>query len=72
MRVSARPYRIYDAKAKVFLRSRCYKHPKNAHRGALIELRWSKVGTVLEVINNDLSRRLVSYKLHATGHITWS
>jgi hypothetical protein len=67
-----RPYRLYDAKEKSFLRWRYYKHPKSAHRAALVELRWAKVGTVIEVVNHELGRRLITYRLSATGQISWS
>ena len=67
-----RPYRLYDAKAKKFLPWRCYKHHLNAHRAALSAIRWSKVGAVIEVVNHQSGRALVAYRLHATGHISWS
>lgn len=46
-----RPYRIYDTKTKTNLPYRCYVHFVKAHIGALIQSRWSKIGTVLEVID---------------------
>jgi hypothetical protein len=67
-----RPYRLYDAKANEFLRWRCYKHHLNAHRAALNAIRWAKVGAVIEVVNHQSGRALVAYRLHATGHISWS
>lgn len=59
---SKRPYRLWDANAKAQLRWRYYSNPKRAHLGALIETRWSKVGTVVEVINSDNGRLLGQYR----------
>ena len=44
-----RPFRLWDAKAKKAMPWRNYKHRRNAHLGALVEARWSKVGTCIEV-----------------------
>lgn len=56
-----RPYRLWDANQKAALRWRCYSDPKRAHVGALIEARWSKVGTTIEVFNANTGRLLGQY-----------
>jgi hypothetical protein len=59
--MSARPYRLWNANEKVALQWRYYAYPKNAHIAALIECRWAKVGTTIEVINNENGRLLGQY-----------
>lgn len=44
---TVRPFRLWNAKEKKPLRWRCYSDRKRAHMGALIEARWSKVGTAV-------------------------
>ncbi len=61
-----RPYRLWDAKEKQELRWRYYSIPRNAHIGALIEARWAKVGTTIEVINIDTGRMVGQYTRHPT------
>jgi hypothetical protein len=56
-----RPFRLYNANTKEFLKWRYYAYPKNAHRGALIECRWSKVGVTIEVVNHESGRLLGQY-----------
>ncbi|MCC6489121.1 MAG: hypothetical protein IT364_16600 [Candidatus Hydrogenedentes bacterium] len=63
---SKRPYRLWDANAKCALRWRYYSNPKRAHMGALIEARWAKVGTVVEVYNAENGRLLGQYRRTAT------
>lgn len=46
-----RPFRLYNANTRTFLPWRFYRHLRNAHMGALVEVRWAKVGTTLEVID---------------------
>jgi hypothetical protein len=46
-----RPYRLWDAKAKENLPHRYYSDSRKAHLGALIEARWGRVGTTIEVYN---------------------
>ena len=58
---TTRPYRLWDANAKKALRWRCYSDPKRAHMGALIECRWAKVGTTVEVYNSSNGRLLGQY-----------
>lgn len=53
-----RPYRLWNAKEKEFLRWRCYLYLKNAHLAALIELRWSPVNTTLEVLDVHHANKL--------------
>lgn len=48
---SQRPFRIWDAREKTFLRWRCYRYIRNAHLAALVELRWSEQNTTLEVLD---------------------
>ncbi len=64
---TVRPYRLWDANAKQALRWRCYKHPKRAHLGALVECRWAKVGVVIEVFNANNGRLLGQYKRTPTS-----
>jgi hypothetical protein len=66
-----RNYRLYDSKEKDFLRWRYYQEPINAHKAALLEVRWAKIGTTIEVINHETGRMLGQYTLHAAGHITF-
>lgn len=61
---TTRPYRLWDANAKTPMRWRCYKHPHNAHIGALIEARWAKVGVTVEVYNATTARMLGQYTRH--------
>ena len=53
---SPRPFRIWNAKEKEYLRWRCYRYIRNAHLAALVELRWSEQNTTLEVMNNDTGK----------------
>lgn len=58
MKPIKRPFRLYDSKTKKFLRSKNYKHFKNAHIGGLIEARWAPVGTTIEVIDKGAGETL--------------
>jgi len=69
---TARPYRLWDAQAKVAIRWRYYSDHRRAHMGALIETRWAKVGACIEVYNASNGRLLGQYKrrvstIHFTG-----
>ena len=64
---SPRPYRLWDANNKINLRWRYYSDPKRAHMGAIIECRWSKEGTVIEVYNAATGQLLGQYKRLATS-----
>ena len=46
---AVRQFRLWDAKAKKDLPHRYYSVWRNAHLGALVEARWGKVGTTVEV-----------------------
>jgi hypothetical protein len=58
---SPRPYRLWDSREKALLRWRYYSDSKRAHMGALIEARWSPIGTTIEVINHDTGHLLGQY-----------
>jgi hypothetical protein len=58
---SVRPFRLWDAKAKKALRWRCYSDKRRAHIGALIEARWSMIGTVVEVFDIRNGKLLGQY-----------
>lgn len=66
---SKRPYRLYDAKRKAYMRWRFYKILKHARDGALVEARWSKVGDCIQVINHNNGNLLGEFKITATGQI---
>ena len=57
-----RPFRLYSANEKSFYRWRYYSDDKRAHMGALIECRWAKVGTVIEVIDVSIGKMIGSYR----------
>lgn len=61
---TTRPYRLWDAKEKRPLRWRYYKESRNAHTGELIDARWAKVGTTIEVYNAESGRLLGQYTRH--------
>ena len=56
-----RPYRLYDSLTHSALRWRYYVYPKNAHLGALIEMRWSKIGSSIEVVDIRNGKLLGQY-----------
>lgn len=64
---TTRPYRLWNANEKAQLRWRYYKSPKRAHLGALIEARWAKPGTVIEVLDVRTSSLLGQYKRTPTS-----
>lgn len=66
MTTTSRPYHLYDAQTKAFLPWRYYVYSHNAHIGALIEARWAKVGTTIEVVNVETGRMLGQYTRHPT------
>lgn len=59
---TARPYRLWNARECCVLRWRYYSDHKRAHMGALIECRWSPVGTTIEVYNANSGRLLGQYR----------
>ncbi len=64
---SERPYRLWNANERQLVRWRCYKYPKNAHMGALIETRWAKPGVVFEVIDIRTAALLGQYRRTPTS-----
>lgn len=62
-----RPYRLWDAHAKQQVRWRCYSIPRHAHLGALIEARWGKIGTVIEVYDSRTAELLGQYRRTPTS-----
>jgi hypothetical protein len=64
---SKRPFRLYDPIKKVNLRWRCYRYHRNAVIGALIEVKWAKVGTTIEVIDVRYGQLIGQYTRTATS-----
>ena len=60
----ARPFHLWNANARECIRWRYYSDPKRAHMAALIEARWSKVGTVIEVFDASKGKLLGQYRRH--------
>lgn len=60
----ARPFHLWNANEKQSIRWRYYSDPKRAHMAALIETRWSKVGTVIEVYDASKGKLLGQYRRH--------
>lgn len=58
---SPRPFRIWDANAKKHLTGCYYGTSHNAHNGALIRVRWAKVGVAYEVYDARNGRLLGQY-----------
>lgn len=56
-----RPIHLWDAIANKAMRWRYYVGQHNAHNGALIECRWAKIGTVIELLNRENGRVLGTY-----------
>lgn len=57
----SRPYHLWNAKTNKRLPSKFYSDPKRAHWAALKEMRWSPVGTTLEVLNVVRGQELGQY-----------
>jgi len=57
-----RPFRLWNANEKEFARWRYYSDARRAHMGALIEARWAKVGTVIEVVDVSVGKMIGSYR----------
>ncbi|HQR42032.1 MAG TPA: hypothetical protein PLX97_05095 [Gemmatales bacterium] len=68
---SAKPIRIWDAKAKKHCAGRYYKYHRNAHDGALLMSRWAKVGQTLEIIDARTGKLLGQYtrKLNSISYM---
>ena len=62
-----RRYRLWNANTKSDIRWRYYLHVRNAHLGALIECRWSPVGTVIEVYDAEAYTLVGQYSRGATS-----
>jgi hypothetical protein len=58
---SVRPFRLWNTNDNELVRWRCYKYPRNAHLGALIEARWAKPGEAFEVIDIRTASLLGQY-----------
>ena len=58
---SPRPFRLWDANAKEHVRGRNYGSQKRAHDGALLVVRWAKVGAALEVYDARTGRLCGQY-----------
>lgn len=57
-----RPYRLWDAANKRNVPHRYYGIKRNALNGALLEVRWGKVGTALEVYDCRTGALLGQYR----------
>lgn len=67
-----RVYGLWDARQSAYLRWRYYVHVRNAHKGALTEVRWARVGTTIEVVNRESGRMVGQYTLSAAGQIRFN
>jgi hypothetical protein len=67
---SAKPIRIWDAKAKKHCAGRYYKYHRNAHDAALVLARWSQVNETLEIIDARTGKLLGQYTRKA-NHISY-
>lgn len=56
-----RPYRLWNANDRRPERWRCYSSVENAHRGAILEMRWAAPGFHLEVYDVRTWRHLGTY-----------
>lgn len=67
----ARPYRLWDSRAKAWVPYRYYSVLENAHMGAQRELRWkSPPGRTIELMNYNSNRVILTYIRHVDG-IKW-
>ena len=48
---TVRPFRLWNPGTGEFVAHRCYKYLRNCHLAALIECRWSAIGTTLEILD---------------------
>jgi len=65
--VTRRPFRLWSPKLKAEYRWRYYADWKRAVNAAFIELKWSAIGTVIEVIDIRTGRLLGQYKRTITS-----
>jgi len=57
-----RPYRLWNPRTGKCLIGCNYKHDRRAHIGALIEIRWAKIGDTIEVIDIVLGKMVGQYR----------
>jgi hypothetical protein len=70
--MSARPYKLHDAKADTDLRGCCYATKGKALEGAARRLVWVKIGITLEVLNRDRGDKLLAqFSRTPTGFKIW-
>ena len=65
--VAKRPFRLWNPKLKAEYRWRYYTDWKRAVNAAFIELKWSAIGTVIEVIDIRNGKLLGQYKRTVTS-----
>lgn len=56
-----RPYRLWNTATKNWERYHYYAYKQRAMIGALINCKWQKPGTTIEVINVDTNHMLAQY-----------
>ncbi len=57
-----RPFRLWNPREGKSLIGCNYKHIRRAHIGAMIAIRWAKVGDVIEVLDVATARLVGQYK----------
>lgn len=62
-----RPFRLWNPKLKAEYRWRYYGEYKRAINAAFIELKWSAIGTVIEVIDKRNGKLIGQYKRTVTS-----
>lgn len=62
-----RPYRLWNPAEGKHFPHRFYSDSRRAHQAALIEARWAKVGTVVEVYDARNGHLLGQYKRTLTA-----
>ena len=65
--VTKRPFRLWNPKLKAEYRWRYYADWKRAVNAAFIELKWSAIGTVIEVFDVRNGKLLGQYKRTLTS-----
>lgn len=69
---ATRPYRLWSPADKKYLPYRCYVYEKNAHDGALLEVRHTKQApSVVEVVDCRTGRLIGQYILRRNGQIEY-
>lgn len=66
----ARPFHLWDAVLQEQVRYRCYSDKRRAAISAMVEARFSKVGTTIEVIDVRTARMLGQYT-RRIDHVTF-